>query len=97
MRKLSETDPILLLFALKRNKYLSETGAPYKWTRNPPEELLFSWKSPALGRGIHRKNGNSDGNYQFMDMESTCGEVFLREVILLRITSAQTRNPPEEG
>jgi hypothetical protein len=29
MRKLSETDPILLLFASKRKKYLSETGAPY--------------------------------------------------------------------
>jgi hypothetical protein len=32
-----------------------------------------------------------------MDVESTCGEVFLREVILLRITSAGTRNPPEDG
>jgi hypothetical protein len=29
MRKLSETDPISLLFASKRKKYLSETGAPY--------------------------------------------------------------------
>jgi hypothetical protein len=28
MRKLSETDPISLLFASKRKKYLSETGAP---------------------------------------------------------------------
>jgi hypothetical protein len=28
MQKLSETDPISLLFALKRKKYLSETGAP---------------------------------------------------------------------
>jgi hypothetical protein len=29
MRKLSETDPVSLLFASKRKKYLSETGAPY--------------------------------------------------------------------
>jgi hypothetical protein len=29
MRKLSETDPISLLFASKRKKNLSETGAPY--------------------------------------------------------------------
>jgi hypothetical protein len=29
MRKLSETDPISLLFASKRKKYLSKTGAPY--------------------------------------------------------------------
>jgi hypothetical protein len=27
-RKISETDPISLLFASKRKKYLSETGAP---------------------------------------------------------------------
>jgi hypothetical protein len=32
MRKLSETDPISLLFASKRKKYLSETGAPYMST-----------------------------------------------------------------
>jgi hypothetical protein len=45
-------------------------GITSSWTRNPPEEWLFSGESPAPGQGIHQRNGCSAGNYQLLDKES---------------------------
>jgi hypothetical protein len=56
------------------------------WMRNPLEERFFHWESPAQGRGLHSRNGNS------------CRSYHRREVALqLRITILWTRNPPEDG
>jgi hypothetical protein len=52
-------------------------GITSSWTRNPPEKFLFCWESPAHGRGIHRRNGYSAGNYQLIDEKSTGGMVIL--------------------
>jgi hypothetical protein len=52
---------------------------------------LFCQESPALGRGIHRRNSYSARNDQLRDEEFTGGMV-----ILPRMTSSGTRNPPEE-
>jgi hypothetical protein len=75
--------PITLTLAVrgvKTRTIVILPGITLSWTRNPQEEWLFLWELPAHGGGIHRRNGYSAGNYQFIDEESTRGTGFRQEL-----------------
>jgi hypothetical protein len=59
-------------------------GITSSWTRNTPEECLFSRESSIQGRGIHRKKRDSARNYRLID------EKFTRRRGLPRITCSFT-------
>jgi hypothetical protein len=48
-------------------------GITSSWRMNPQEEWQFRQDSPAHGKGIHRRNGNSARNHQLMEKEFTGG------------------------